>query len=80
MLRYDQKRSGAESFGVDLHTPDFVALAGSFGIDAESIESFDPDILRRHLERREPSMLVIDAPALTPPVTTSPRWYRKENA
>ena len=27
MLRYDQERSGAETYGVDLHTPDFVAMA-----------------------------------------------------
>jgi acetolactate synthase-1/2/3 large subunit len=77
MLRYDQQRSGEDSFGVDLHTPNFVDLAQSFGIDAERIERFDPAALRRHLERREPTMLVVDAPALTPPVTTSPRWYRK---
>ena len=27
MLRYDQVRAGAETYGVDLHTPDFAALA-----------------------------------------------------
>jgi acetolactate synthase-1/2/3 large subunit len=78
MLRYDQQRSGDEPFGVDLYTPDFVQLAASFGIDAERIDRFDPDALRRHLERREPTMLVVDAPALAPPITTSPRWYRRK--
>jgi thiamine pyrophosphate-dependent acetolactate synthase large subunit-like protein len=34
MLRYDQRRAGAEPYGVDLHTPDFVALARSFGLRA----------------------------------------------
>ena len=31
MLRYDQDRVGAERFGVDLHTPDFAALARASG-------------------------------------------------
>ena len=31
MLRFDQELAGEEPFGVDLVTPDFVALAASFG-------------------------------------------------
>jgi thiamine pyrophosphate-dependent acetolactate synthase large subunit-like protein len=78
MLRYDQRRSGAESYGVDLTTPDFVALAESFGIRAESVEGLDDAFsaaLARHLADPEPSVLVARA-ALEPPPTTSPRWYR----
>ena len=32
MLRYDQVLAGDETFGVDLHTPDFEALAAAFGV------------------------------------------------
>ena len=34
MLRYDQELAGDETYGVDLRTPDFAALAASFGIRA----------------------------------------------
>src|SRR5262249_8953249 len=37
MPRFDQRRSGVESYGVDLRTPDFVALAESFGVRAEAV-------------------------------------------
>jgi acetolactate synthase-1/2/3 large subunit len=78
MLRYDQRRSGAATYGVDLHTPDFVALAMSFGIRAEGVEGLDDAFSRalaRHVADPEPSVLVARA-ALEPPPTTSPRWYR----
>ena len=32
MLRYDQVMAGEETYGVDLHTPDFAALADAFGV------------------------------------------------
>ena len=32
MLRYDQQLAGEASYGVDLATPDFAALAESFGV------------------------------------------------
>jgi thiamine pyrophosphate-dependent acetolactate synthase large subunit-like protein len=78
MLRYDQNRSGAATYGVDLHTPDFVALAESFGVRAEAVDGLDDafsQALARHLAESEPSVLVARA-ALEPPPTTSPRWYR----
>jgi thiamine pyrophosphate-dependent acetolactate synthase large subunit-like protein len=78
MLRFDQGRSGAASYGVDLHTPDFVALAASFGVRAEAVDGLDDAFsaaLARHLADAEPSVLVARA-ALEPPPTTSPRWYR----
>jgi acetolactate synthase-1/2/3 large subunit len=79
MLRYDQVLHGQEPFGVDLTQPDFVALAASFGIPATTVEGFGPEFeaaLRRSIARDEPDMIVVRA-ALSPPPTTSPRWYRR---
>jgi thiamine pyrophosphate-dependent acetolactate synthase large subunit-like protein len=78
MLRYDQRQAGAATYGVDLHTPDFVALAASFGVRAEAVDGLDDAFataLARHVADPEPSVLVAGA-ALEPPPTTSPRWYR----
>jgi acetolactate synthase-1/2/3 large subunit len=80
MLRYDQDLAGSERFGVDLKTPDFAALAESFGIRAQTVEGLDDDFgaaLAEHVLDPEPSVLVARAEALTPPPTTSPNWYRK---
>ena len=41
MLRYDQVKAGDEPYGVDLHTPDFAAMAESFGVRAETVEGLD---------------------------------------
>ncbi len=79
MLRFDQRRTGDEPFGVDLATPDFVALAASFGVPARLVEGFGgefEDALRQSIATPEPNMVVVHA-ALTPPPTTSPRWYRR---
>jgi thiamine pyrophosphate-dependent acetolactate synthase large subunit-like protein len=79
MLRYDQRHSGVESYGVDLETPDFVTLARAFGIHATAVDGLSDDFaaaLAQHLADPAPSMLVANA-ALTPPPTTSPRWYRQ---
>ena len=79
MLRFDQQRVGDEPFGVDLKGPDFAALASAFGIRADTIDGFGPafeEALRRSVAAGEPRMLVVRA-ALKPPVTTSPRWYRR---
>jgi thiamine pyrophosphate-dependent acetolactate synthase large subunit-like protein len=78
MLRYDQRRTGAATYGVDLHTPDFVALAESFGVRAEAVDGLDDafsSALARHVADPDPTVLVARA-ALEPPPTTSPRWYR----
>ncbi len=76
MLRFDQGRAGAAHFGVDLASPDFAALAGSFGVDAQRV-TLDGlrEALEEHAGRAEPTMIVVQA-ALRPPPTTSPRWYR----
>jgi acetolactate synthase-1/2/3 large subunit len=78
MLRFDQQRSGDPTYGVDLHTPDFTALAASFGVRAEAVDGLEDEFsaaLARHVADPEPSVLVARA-ALEPPPTTSPRWYR----
>jgi acetolactate synthase-1/2/3 large subunit len=79
MLRYDQRHSGAEPYGVDLETPDFVRLADAFGIRAGAVDGLRDDFgtaLASHLADPEPTLLVARA-ALTPPPTTSPRWHRQ---
>jgi acetolactate synthase-1/2/3 large subunit len=80
MLRYDQRRSGADgSYGIDLRTPDYVALAGAFGIRAEGVDGLGGEFsaaLARQIADPEPTVLVARA-ALQPPPTTSPRWYRE---
>ncbi len=79
MLRFDQVHAGREPFGVDLTQPDFVAMAGSFGVAAEEVEGFGDSFeaaLARAVASDRPEMIVVHA-ALKPPPTTSPRWYRR---
>jgi thiamine pyrophosphate-dependent acetolactate synthase large subunit-like protein len=79
MLRFDQQLSGEQPFGVDLLTPDFAALAASFGVPATSVDGFGGEFeraLRDSIAAGEPRMIVVRA-SLKPPPTTSPRWYRK---
>jgi acetolactate synthase-1/2/3 large subunit len=81
MLRFDQRRTGDEPFGVDLVGPDFAALAASFGVAARTTGGFGAEFesaLRRSVAADEPSVIVVRA-ALTPPPTTSPRWYRRSD-
>jgi thiamine pyrophosphate-dependent acetolactate synthase large subunit-like protein len=64
---------------VDLHTPDFAALARSFGVRADTVDGLGEEfgaLLADHVARDEPTVLVAEA-ALEPPPTTSPRWYRR---
>ena len=81
MLRYDQDVHGDERYGVDLHTPDFAALATSFGIRAETVDGLEDafgEALARHVLEPEPSVLVARTPEpLVPPPNTSPNWYRR---
>ncbi len=84
MLRYDQVVSGDETYGVDLHTPDFEAMATSFGVRAETVDGLDDpfgEALARHVAEPGPSVLVARTPVpLVPPPNTSPNWYRKRRA
>jgi acetolactate synthase-1/2/3 large subunit len=78
MLRFDQQQKGEPPYGVDLHRPDFEALARSFGVEAETVDGLGADFaasLADHVRRAEPTVLVAKA-ALRPPPNTSPRWYR----
>ena len=80
MLRFDQDRRGDPHLGVDLRTPDFEALAHSFGVRAETVdglgEAFEAK-LQHHARLREPTLLVARA-ALGPPPNVGPRWYRRQ--
>lgn len=77
MLRFDQDRAGDPHRGVDLFTPDLVALGRSFGIGSQRVggpgDGLGP-ALRRALGSGEPRLLVWEA-RLYPPRTTSPRWH-----
>jgi thiamine pyrophosphate-dependent acetolactate synthase large subunit-like protein len=80
MLRYDQQHAGETPFGTDLVSPDFEAMAASFGLRAETVEGLGDafgEALARHVADTGPSVLVARAEQLTPPPTTSPRWYRR---
>ena len=81
MLRYDQDAAGRERTGVDLHTPDFVALAESFGVRAQAVAGLDDEFgtaLAEHVADPAPSLLVAGTPdPLVPPPNTSPNWYRR---
>jgi thiamine pyrophosphate-dependent acetolactate synthase large subunit-like protein len=79
MLRFDQDLKGDPHEGVDLHTPDFVALARSFGVRADIVDGLGErfeGMLGHHLRLDEPTVLVARA-ALRPPPNVSPRWYRR---
>jgi thiamine pyrophosphate-dependent acetolactate synthase large subunit-like protein len=72
MLRYDQVRAGDAEVGVDLVTPDFVALATAFGLPATAVPSMKD--LAAALHGPGPRLVHVRA-RLTPPRTTSPRWH-----
>jgi acetolactate synthase-1/2/3 large subunit len=79
MLRFDQERRGLPRAGVDLLTPDFAALAASFGVRAVTVEGLGSEFqaaLDLQLARGEPSLVVARA-TLDPPPNVSPRWYRR---
>ncbi len=79
MIRYDQDLHGDPREGVDLTSPDFVALAAAFGIRADSVDGLDEHFgvaLKGHVALKEPTMLVARA-SLGPPPNVSPRWYRR---
>jgi acetolactate synthase-1/2/3 large subunit len=81
MLRYDQARAGEAIYGVDLHTPDFAALAEAFGVRAQTVDGLDDafgEALAAHVADPVPSLLVARTPdPLPPPPNTSPNWYRR---
>jgi acetolactate synthase-1/2/3 large subunit len=77
MLRYDQVRAGDPEVGVNLVTPDFRALAASFGLPATDVDAVGPglrDALAAGVRSGGPHLVRVPA-RLTPPRTTSPRWH-----
>jgi acetolactate synthase-1/2/3 large subunit len=79
MLRYDQKVKGDPTYGVDLKTPDFEALAKTFEIKAQTVEGLGEEFgaaLAQNARDPEPTVLIAKA-AIDPPPNTSPRWYRR---
>ena len=79
MLRYDQQVFGHPERGVDLATPDWLALAASFGIAGAAVAGFGDELeeaLRFALAHNlsgAPAVVLVRG-ALHPPRTTSPRW------
>jgi acetolactate synthase-1/2/3 large subunit len=64
---------------VDLVTPDFAALAASFGVPSTRVEGFGAEFERAlsdSIAAVVPRMILVHA-SLKPPPTTSPRWYRR---
>ena len=79
MIRYDQDLHGDPREGVDLASPDFVALAAAFGVRADSVDGLGEHFavaLKGHVALKEPTLLVAHA-SLGPPPNVSPRWYRR---
>jgi thiamine pyrophosphate-dependent acetolactate synthase large subunit-like protein len=76
MLRYDQVVGGHPQVGVDLSTPDFVALAASFGLAATAVGTTAElaGALVAAVGTGRPHLVHVRA-RLTPPRTTSPRWH-----
>jgi len=77
MLRFDEDERFDRRFAVDLTTPDFVALAKSFGAKARktSVSGLEKD-LAWVTKQRGPALIELEA-AWAPRLTTSPRWPLK---
>ncbi len=77
MLRYDQARAGDAAAGVDLLTPDFLALAAAFGLPATGVPSVHGGLagaLAAAVRSGGPHLVRVPA-RLMPPRTSSPRWH-----
>ena len=77
MLRFDERERYGDVFADRLETPDLVALARAFGIEAGPTTAARAGTdVKRALATGEPALLAMKA-AFAPPLTTSPRWPRK---
>ena len=79
MLRFDQRAYGHPERGVDLVTPDWLALAESFGINAVEVadhgDEFEAALRWGHARNRlGHPVVIVTRGRLHPPRTTSPRW------
>ena len=68
LRRIEETRFGGRTFGVDLATPDFPALARSMGVDAQAVASVDQfrTAYRAAMQGDGPVLLDIDLNALHP--------------
>ena len=76
MLRFDQQVFGHPERGVDLVTPDWQMLAGSFGIAFAEVGNADE--LRAALAdaaARSGPTLILQRTLFYPPASTIPRWF-----
>ncbi|WP_230992671.1 thiamine pyrophosphate-binding protein [Streptomyces endocoffeicus] len=77
MLRYDQEVAGDPIRGVALTGPRWSPLGEAFGIETVEVDGVGSQLekaLRQALDARAPRLVVARA-RLTPPRTTSPRWF-----
>lgn len=77
MLRYDQKVAGDPLRGTDLRNPEWPSLGEAFGIGTTVVDGVGEELataLTAALADPAPRLVVARA-ALTPPKTTSPRWF-----
>lgn len=79
MLRFDQQVFGHPERGVDLLTPDWVALAASFGIDGIEVGPVS-DLADALTDAHQANAggrarVIVWRERLYPPRTTSPRWF-----
>jgi thiamine pyrophosphate-dependent acetolactate synthase large subunit-like protein len=77
MLRYDQETSGDPLRGTDLRNPEWTRLGEAFGITTAVVEGVGGALAKELTEAlADPApRLVVARAALTPPRTTSPRWF-----
>jgi acetolactate synthase-1/2/3 large subunit len=77
MLRYDQEVAGDPIRGTDLRGPEWTRLGEAFGIPALVVDGVGEELAGALAEAvADPApRLVVARAALTPPKTTSPRWF-----
>ena len=69
---------GEQPLGCDLEPLDFVALARAFRVEAREVAVADlGQAVADGVASGRPSLLVVRA-RFTPPLNTSPNWYRAE--
>jgi acetolactate synthase-1/2/3 large subunit len=82
MLKYDQISKGMPVRGVELVSPDFVAVAAAFGIQSARVDGFGErfEALLREFSRSPRPNLIAVSSSMAPPPTSSSRWYRAKTA
>ena len=77
MLLYDQVHLGDKPTGVDLRSPDFVAVARGFGLRARQVRLDELSaVIADGVASGEPNVIVLKE-RFVPPPTVSVRWYRE---